>query len=155
MAFYGVFGTQIKGNVIENLPATGWPYLLARLLYALLMLASLPLQSFPARSAILKLLPSSFAESRLAYISTTVGILLLSWAVASLGLRLDLIMGVVGCTAGPVICYFLPALFWWRLDEYGEKQQRITRGRISCLVLAAFGVIAVLVPLVAIILSRI
>ena len=151
ISFYGVFGPTVQTNVIKNFPAAGAPYMAARILYALLMIFSYPLQTFPARGSLVKLTSGYFGETprmmMFLHIGCTLGIVLTTWLVAMLGLPLGFLLTLVGCTAGPVICYFLPAMFWWKLEE-GKP---FTKGKIACIVLFIFGIAATIIPFVALI----
>lgn len=160
LSFYGVFGGKVETNVIVNLPKDGWSYLLARILYALLMLFSYPLQTFPARSSLIKLIgnfrgessPSSSHGQTLLHVLVTLLILSITWLIASLKVPLGFILRLVGCTAGPVICYFLPAMFWWKLDCAGQP---MSIGKVAVLSLFIFGIAATIIPLVTLILPYI
>ena len=139
----------MDSNVINDLPKTGIAYLAARILYARLMVFSYPLQTFPARASLVKLVGSRFRETpRIAlvlHIACTLAVVLCTWLVAMLGLPLGTLLTLVGCTAGPVICYFLPAMFWWKLEE----DKPMTKGKLLCIVLFVFGIAATIIPLLA------
>ena len=149
VAFYGVFGADVSSNVINDLPKTGVAYLAARILYALLMIFSYPLQTFPARASLVKLVGSRFGETPrttfILHIICTLTVVLCTWIVAMIGLPLGTLLTLVGCTAGPIICYFLPAMFWWKLEE----DMPMTKGKLFCIVLVLFGIAATLIPLLA------
>lgn len=152
ISFFGVFGSTVSSNVIESLPEDV-SCRIARLLYALLMLFSFPLQAFPSRASFIKLLgcctrldQTDSPRMRLTiHAVVTVGILLVSWTVAVTRVKLGYLIKFVGCTAGPVICYFLPAIFWLKLEE-GKP---MNRGKLAAWSLIVFGVLATIVPLVA------
>lgn len=140
-------------NVLENLPAHGAPYAAAQLLYGILMLFSFPLQIFPARSSFVKLLSTCAGDSvrvqLILHIITTCTLLLGAWLVAIFKVPLSLLLSLAGCTAGPVICYFLPAMFWWKLEEH-----KPLRGwKLVCIVLVVFGVLATVIPFTALVLK--
>lgn len=148
-----MFGSAVSSNVLENLPATGAPYSAAQLLYGILMLFSFPLLIFPARSSFVKLLGPVCGESdrtqSMLHIVTTSILLVGSWLVAVLNAPLALLLSIAGCTAGPVICYFLPAVFWWKLEE-GKP----LRGwKLMCVVLVIFGILATVIPFTALVLK--
>lgn len=152
ISFLGVFGDTIASNVIKSLPE-GVPYRVARLLYALLMLFSFPLQAFPSRASFVKLLGictgldrTDSPQARLiTHAAVTVGILTVSWTVAVTQVNLGYLIKFVGCTAGPVICYFLPATFWLKLEE----EKPMNKGKLAAWSLIFFGVLATVIPLVA------
>lgn len=153
LSFFGVFGANVKGNVLDNLPNSGWPYIAARFLYSLLMIFSYPIQTFPARSSLVKLLggyvgPSSRSRFILHFAATT-AIVIVTWAITAINIELDTLVSIVGCTAGPMICYFLPAIFWLKLEE----SKPMNKGKIACWALIVFGILATVGPLTAIILS--
>jgi amino acid permease len=151
ISFYGVFGSSVLTNVINNFPATGAPYMAARILYALLMIFSYPLQTFPARGSLVKLASGYFGEAPrtmvFLHIGCTLSVVLTTWLVALLELPLGLLLTLVGCTAGPIICYFLPAMFWWKLEE----GRPLTKGKIACIILFIFGIAATIIPFVALV----
>ena len=154
ISFLGVFGTDVKSNVVNNLPI-GPAYQAARILYAFLMLFSYPLQLFPTRYSLTKLLKrvitndASVCKKRIFHIGITIAILLSSWAVAVTDAELGVLIGFVGCTAGPVICYFLPAVFWLKLEE-GKP---INKGKFAAWLLLGFGIVSTIVSLTALIIS--
>lgn len=149
VTFYGVFGQTVKGNVIENFPTSGMAFITARILYAFLMLFSYPLQTFPTRASITKLIgrlaEGSPQKKLLVHVAITSGILVSTWAIAASNVPLVLLLKVVGCTAGTVICYFLPAIFWLKLD--GEVP--LNKSKIAAYALLVFGVLATVIPLAA------
>ncbi len=118
-----VFGGQaIRDNIIDMYPTTGALFIIARLLYSFLVLSSLPLQTFPARNSIAKIISyfsPLFASSyeRIIYYTSTTAILLFFWIFACTGLNLKLLIRLVGSTAGPILCYILPSLFWLSLES--------------------------------------
>jgi len=149
VTFYGVFGQNVKGNVIENFPGAGMAFIAARLLYAFLMLFSYPLQTFPTRASITKLLghiaEGSPQKKLLAHVAITSGVLVSTWAIAASNVPLVLLLKVVGCTAGTVICYFLPAIFWLKLEE----KEAFNNRKFTAYALLVFGFLATVIPLIA------
>lgn len=155
LSFYGVFGAGVASNVLKSLPPKGAPYVAAQLLYGLLMIFSYPLQTFPARASLIKLVALFYAPKsnrmqlslHMAATSVLIGI---TWIIVMTRVPLEFLLAFVGCTAGPVICYFLPALFWWRLES---DQPFHRKGKLVSLSLFIFGIAAVIIPMTALILK--
>lgn len=153
LAFYGVFGSAVVSPVTSSLPSKGAAYVAARILYAILMLFSYPVLAFPSRSSLIKIInmvvPESPRTQLLLHISVTVGILVGTWVLAVLPISLTFLLTLVGCTTGTVICYFLPAMFWWKLEE-GKP---LRGGKLIALLLFIFGVLATVIPLTSLIIT--
>jgi len=119
-----VFGhlKPLPDNIILSYPASGIAFVLARSLYAFLVLFSIPLQTFPARNSTAKIIQfysPAFAQrhAKLIYHVSTGLIFGFSWIMACTGLDLSLLLRLVGSTAGPILCYVLPSLFWFSLES--------------------------------------
>lgn len=153
LAFFGVFGSGVNVNVIKSLPDTAWSTTAARILYSLIMIFSYPLQTFPARASLVKLLESVVSSKGrsplLLHVIATGCIIGFTWTIAAFKVPIDILFSLVGCTAGPVICHFLPAMFWLKLEE----DKPMNKGKAACWALIAFGVVATIVPLTALIIS--
>jgi amino acid permease len=148
MALFG--GKKIADNVIMMYPTSGAPFTLARFLYAFLVLFSVPLQTFPARNSTTKIISYSspeFAQSYerpIYYISTSL-IFAFCWIMACTGLNLNFLLRLVGSTAGPIICYVLPSLFWYRLEQ-GKPWSSLKGATVGLMV---FGVLSMVISTTA------
>lgn len=147
-----VFGRTIPlpDNIIMAFPSTGIPFVLARFLYAFLVLFSIPLQTFPARNSTSKIIQfyapffSKTHERTIYYVSSTV-IFVFCWLLACTGLNLNFLLRLVGSTAGPILCYVLPSLFWFKL-EAGTPWGSL---KVATLGLLIFGCAALLISTLA------
>lgn len=147
--------TPINANIINNYPTKGVQYILARFLYIFLLTFSYPMMTFPTRASILKIFgyygPEFYQSHRsVLYYSTTVFIVAFTWLIACINPPLDFVLGLIGSTAAPVICFFLPAVFWLKIDP---KRSRTSPLRIGCIVLIAFAVLSTALSLTSLILS--
>lgn len=146
-----IFGSaKIADNVIMMYPQSGAPFVLARFLYAFLVLFSLPLQTFPARNSTTKIISyyspafAKFHERPIYYVSTTL-IFAFCWVMACTGLNLNFLLRLVGSTAGPIICYVLPSLFWYNLEQ-GKPWNSL---KVATIGLMAFGVLSLVISTMA------
>lgn len=124
---------------------TGW-FILAHLLFAFLVLTSLPLQIFPARACCTKIIEYfkpdlAITRERQIYAGSTAAILAFCWALACQKVDLKIVVDVVGSTAGPVICYILPSVFWLKL----ERAKPWDALQVSSLILFIFGILTILI----------
>ena len=147
---FATFGTGVEGNVIDSYPAKGAPYLIARSLYAFLMIFSMPLLTFPCRAACIRLTelvtPNvALKHHRKIYWITSMSIMTMIVFVASFNLPLGLVLGFLGATTGPIVCFILPGLISNKLLE----KEPWTLKRISAVALAAAGILVMGVSLTA------
>lgn len=152
-ASFAVF-PKPTANIIRTYPVKGAQFIIARFLYALLVIFSYPLQSFPCRMSVQKFIsyfwPSAAVKyEQYLYYSITTVVLVLTWGIAAINPPLDVVLSIIGSTAGPMICYILPSLFWLKL----EKGYPWNWTSITALCLLVFGIFATFVPLVSIIVS--
>lgn len=143
LASYATFGSAVKDNVIYSYPGHGVPYQVARFLYAFLMVFSLPLLTFPCRAASLRLieLVAPSVASRLRsylYWIVSFAILGIIMLVASFNLPLKLVLGYIGSTTGPIICFILPGLIY---NKLWQARKVWNWRRIAALSLSGAGVI--------------
>ena len=142
LATFALFGNTSPDNAINAFPKTSVPFILARLLYAFLMIFSLPLQTYPCRTAGIRfaeLVSPSFSQSnsrRLFWIISA-SILAFTTLLSLLNLPLGLMLGFVGGTTGPIICFILPGLIHNKLCQQAGTWPRT---RIAALTLVALGI---------------
>jgi amino acid permease len=153
-SLFGVFSVlsnpEIKDKILSAYPIDKLPFIFARIWYAILLAFSFPLQSYPTRSSMEKIFttvvskPVAEKYHLLVYWGSTLLILGLCGTVASLPISLDTFLTIVGSTASPVICYFLPALLFIKMTKsnYGHtKRHRFIRHLAKVLLVASVFII--------------
>lgn len=143
-------------NIISSYPKKGAAFMIARFLYVFLVLFSYPLQTFPGRTSFTSFMaywcPTCTQRyPRIIYNGLTIALLLFTWAIASIDPPLELVLGLIGSTAGPILCYFLPATFWLCLERGKKWDWR----SISAVILNVFGTITTVISLTALIWSQV
>lgn len=138
-AAYG--GTAIDSNIINNYPTAGAAFILARFLYIFLLTFSYPMVTHPTRESICKILQFFApdwhrAHRRPVHVAVTLAVLLVTWLVACVNPPLDFVLGLIGSTAAPVICFFLPAIFWLRIDPAPGRAGVLRVGSVALIVFA-------------------
>lgn len=118
---------------------------IARILFVLLAVFSYPLQTLPCRNSLENILPLSKSAkasySRAIHFGITSFILLCTFAITSQSKDIKVALQIVGTYAGLPICYILPFLLYYKLTE----DHGWTWKRIGAALLAAFGVLAMIV----------
>lgn len=127
--------------------------IVARILFAFLSAFSYPLQTLPCRLSIESLIPVSKSYKRqngetLRKI-LIVAIIVASFAFAFFLDDLALISGLIGTLAGIPICYILPFAFYMKLTV----GRGWTKKRIAATALAIFGVIAMIISGISLIIN--
>lgn len=147
-----IYGDTIQSPVIESFSLNKGEFITARLLYIILMLFSIPIQSFPTRNAVESLfriwLPN--LNPNIPYYGATFAFLATAFTIAALEVKTKLLIKIIGCTAGTVICYVLPALFAHNLFK-NESSIIGRRIRILAILLFIFAIPASLLPMISLI----
>lgn len=153
MVAYANFGQVVQPNVLRNYPIKNVEMIIARALFALLAIFSYPLQTLPCRNSLENLLPLSRnkkkSHSTPIHISLTSFILAGTFLCAFLLDNLSLVSSIIGTIAGIPICYILPFAFYYKLTE----GRGFTWKRIAAGCLAIFGLLAMIVNTVSIVMS--
>lgn len=113
------YGTDVKGVLLDSF-GKEWPFIIARFMYALLLILSFPLQVFPCRICIDKMVSTLSPTTatripRTIYLASTVGIIVVCAGIGALDYEVKTALSWVGATAGTFICYFLPAIIYNKL----------------------------------------
>lgn len=148
---FGMFSYSTYANIADNILLT-WPFgeplfIVARVLFVLLFVCSYPLQTFPCRAALERVISkySQSKHSNVVHWGTTAGIVLCSGAIAALDLGFGIALKLIGSTAGPVICFFFPALLY--IKETSKSKKGKPWIRIAAWSLLAFAVPSTLMSL--------
>lgn len=133
------YGSKVEG-VLLNSFGTELPFTIARFMYVLLLILSFPLQVFPCRICIDKMVSTITPITanklpRTVYIASTLGIIALCTFIGALDYEVKKVLGWVGATAGTFICYFLPAIIYNKL----YIRTRMDWRRISAILLFIAG----------------
>jgi amino acid permease len=164
LATYTIFSTgslatwndqKIKPNIINNYPSDGIQFIIARMLYIVLLTFTMPIIYYPARESILNIFEffsPSFLRThyKTIYTSTVILMLLFTWAITCINPPLDFVLGVIGSSAAPIICFFLPAFFWLKIDPDKSRWNRL---RLGCFALLAFALVSTAFSIVALMLN--
>ncbi len=147
--------TPINPNIIQNYPMKGAQFILARFLYIFLLTFSYPMMTFPARESIFKIIqyyyPTFFQKHyKKIYFVIVTFILLFTWLIACINPPLDFVLGLFGSTAAPIICFFLPPVFWLKIDPNASRWNAL---RLACIALLAFAVISTGLSITALVIS--
>lgn len=155
---YAAYSNEdINPNIINNYPTKGIQFILARFLYIFLLTFSYPIIMYPTRESIFNIIqyfaPTFYSShSRKIFYTTVVLILVFTWLIACINPPLDFVLGLIGSTAAPVICFFLPAVFWLKIDPSPTKSSPL---RIGCIGLIVFAVFSTVLSLASLILSMV
>jgi amino acid permease len=138
VAGYALFGADVDGNVLRNLDLHRPLHVLAQLAIGISLCLSYPLCIIPARFTLKDMLfkdDATVAESAFAPRSAliTLGLVVSSLLFAILVPSISELFTVLGSTTGALIAFILPASFYLRLAEKGEKQ--LVRRRLCKLML--------------------
>ncbi|KAH9401117.1 hypothetical protein TYRP_002707 [Tyrophagus putrescentiae] len=128
LAFFDVPG--ITGNILQSLPG-GLLTQLTLLLFLLTLLTSFPLCLFPCRTSLHSLLfrtghgysdvlstaHSAHAMSDAHFRLLTMLLIVTTMSVSIIFPHVELVLALVGSTAGAVICFLIPALIFIRLSD--------------------------------------
>jgi amino acid permease len=143
--FGAVTNKYEHSNILDSFPKDMIAFNIARVFYILLLLASYPLQVFPCRNSIEKMTLFYLRAERLPketmamlYIGSTVAIIGLTAFVATLPIKLDMALNIVGAVAGTFICYILPSVLFNKLYEGTPMNWR----RVGSYMLLVFGFIS-------------
>ena len=113
------------------------------------MIFSMPLLTFPCRAACIRLTelvtPNVALKTIEDLLDHSVSIMTMIVFVASFNLPLGLVLGFIGATTGPIVCFILPGLICNKLLE----KEPWTVKRISAIALAAAGILVMGVSLMA------
>ncbi|OIR58505.1 MAG: vacuolar amino acid transporter [Amphiamblys sp. WSBS2006] len=109
------YGPATSDNILENLPIEKTQFMLARVFYVLLILLSFPLQVFPLRQSLARLLPPFTESERVQRIVLTTGILVGTCLVALVVPSLAMAQKIVGAVATPVLGFIIPAAMYLKL----------------------------------------
>lgn len=135
---------KYRPSIFDHLPTT-WPYQVARVLFSFVLAFSYPLQVLPFRNSVTKLLPlKEEAKKRyrsLIFICVTTFMILFDFGIGMLDPDLGPVMSLVGSVTSSVICYVLPALFYYKL----KADQPFDTTKILAVVLGVFGVFVFLI----------
>ncbi|KAI8877631.1 hypothetical protein K501DRAFT_337286 [Backusella circina FSU 941] len=149
---YLSFGKDVRGNIIMEYPPS---YFVAggRLAMVILVIFSYPLQAYPCRASldkVLLLFQSSSKEfktppppSPFKYFAMTTSILIASYIVSITVTKLDLILAFVGSTGSTTISFILPGLFYYKLHEDDPWK----RNKIISVLLAVYGILVMVMCL--------
>jgi amino acid permease len=125
---YLSFGDDVLPNII-SMYETSTFVTIGRIAFVICILFSYPLQAHPARACLDKVLsfksystnryskPPSPEISNMKYIILTSGILILSYIIAILISKLDLVLAFVGSTGSTTISFILPGIFYYKIHE--------------------------------------
>ena len=151
---FGIFScaanADIKDKILSSYPIDKLPFIFARIWYAVLLAFSFPLQSYPTRASLQKVASHALGEERargksaVIYWTSTIFILAVCGTVASLPVSLDTFLTIVGSTASPVICYFLPALLYLKVtkdDDIKSRPNKVLRICAKVLLGCSIGII--------------
>jgi amino acid permease len=150
---YGSY-EKLDGSILKSYPLEKIPYIIGRFLFMFLLACSYPLQSFPCRMSIeriVKVISPKMAESRplIIYWASTAFIILVTAAVATPKVGLDIILAIIGATAGPAICYIFPAILYLKQTQ----KQGPTKLRWAAKGLLAVSIPSTILSIVAVILK--
>lgn len=137
-------GGAIPKSIFTAYSDGSFKYSVATVLYSFLVLFSIPLQTFPARNSFLKVVAyfnADYAAEKRSqlYMISTGSILATCWLISCTELDIDDVLKLVGATAGPVLCFILPSIFWLKL----EAKASWTPLKVAALLLLVFGVVSV------------
>lgn len=140
---YGVYGSASNSNIFLNFPVKHAEFVIARFLFVFLMAFSYPLQTYPCKTSILKVIPIPLRiREKYSFLIENITILLIlvgTYLVAFFFDDLSYLTSLVGSTASVIICYILPFIFYYKLTENdGWKLEKIL-----CAAMAIFGVLAI------------
>lgn len=166
MLYYGIYGSSLKPFILDHFSLDNgsesggsasqftYEFLLARIFFIILMIFTFPLQAFPARASLLKVISivwksrrrscdegrqqqqqqrldgeeeKSFddlsisavpggKDEKVFYLVTLV-MLVVAFISASVIRDVKTLSSIVGASAGPLICYVFPAIFWIGLQK--------------------------------------
>lgn len=128
---FGVFSYGSFPNLQDDILASFKPvkvqYIIAKILFVVLLACSYPLQSFPCRAAMERIVSSlapKFAETfpKTVYVGNTAVIILFTGFIASLNLGFGIVLKIIGSTAGPIICFFFPAFLYLKGESAAIKE---------------------------------
>ena len=154
-----VFGAATYGNVVKGVLLDSFgnemPFTIARVMYILLLVLSFPLQVFPCRICIDKMVstisPSTAKKvPNTIYLFSTVGIIALCSGIGALDYEVNKALGWVGATAGTFICYFLPAIIYNKL----YMGTRMNWRRISAIGLFFAGGLTMVLAVIGLIMAK-
>ena len=132
---------------------TSAPFQLARLLFAFLLAFSYPLQVLPFRSSFERLLMLDTSTRRThafkIYLASTSLLLVTTFGIAMCNPSLQKTLSLVGAMTSSVVCYILPALYYYKAREAHPW----TPTKIGAVLLGAFGVFVFVVCTVSSILA--
>lgn len=141
------YGQDVNKNILFSFPADQFPFTIARFMYVFLLVLSFPLQVFPCRLCIEKMVGSSVLGSNRLYYGSTLAIITTCAGVGSLAFSVDKGLGWVGATAGTFLCYFLPAIIYNKLYMGTRMDWR----RISAIVLFVAGCFTLVLSVIGLI----
>lgn len=136
-------------------PTNGPAYITARFLYMFLLTFSYPMVTYPARASVLNLFeyfcPAFlFKWQRTIFYATTTFILGFTWLIASINPPLEIVLGLIGSTAAPLLAFFLPAIFWLKLDPNPNRYNLL---RVVSIGMIVFAIMSTSLSLASLIIS--
>lgn len=146
---------SIQANIINNYPSDGAQFIIARMLYIFLLTFTMPIIYYPARESILNIFQFSSPtllqkHYKKIYSATVVLMLIFTWAITCINPPLDFVLGVIGSSAAPIICFFLPAFFWLKIDPDKSRWNPL---RTGCYALLTFALVSTALSITALVLN--
>lgn len=117
MTNYMLYGSAVGDNVLSSYPSDSLA-ICVRALYVVVMGVSYPLQMAPARAYLMSMIGISteMKKYRVVHFLVTTFLIVMTYLIAVMGMRLGIVYSIVGATASCFMCLILPALFYFNLE---------------------------------------
>lgn len=131
---FAIFGNLTKGNVLNNFSPSDTAANVARLLFGLNMLTTIPLEVFVVRDVVRDLVDPHWELPTRHHVAITAFLVFTPMFVALFTCNLGAILELAGSTTASVMAYILPPLCYLKMSPGLDLKQRV--GVYGCV---AFG----------------
>jgi amino acid permease len=146
------------GSMFKYYSGTEIPFQIARILFAFLLAFSYPLQAFPFRLSLSRLLmnlpcmKSRSVNPDYLFIALSTGFIVLTFGIAMLQPNISNVLSLVGAVTSSVVCYILPSVIFLKLTMRAPRffsRPNMTVTRVAASLLLVFGCLVFIICTVA------